>query len=46
MLKPSIKNKKLKNFFYTGQFTVPGPGIPPALISGEVVAGYIKKLFG
>jgi phytoene desaturase len=45
MLKPSIKNKKLKNFFYTGQFTVPGPGIPPALISGEVVSAYIKKLF-
>ncbi len=46
MLKPSIKNKKVKNLFYTGQFTVPGPGVPPALISGEVVSGYINKLFG
>ncbi len=46
ILKPSIKNKKVKNLFYTGQFTVPGPGVPPALISGEVVSGYINKLFG
>jgi phytoene desaturase len=45
MLKPSIKNKKVKNLFYTGQFTVPGPGVPPALISGEVVSAYINKLF-
>jgi phytoene desaturase len=45
ILKPSIKNKKIKNLFYTGQFTVPGPGVPPALISGEIVAGHINKLF-
>ena len=45
ILKPSIKNKKLNNLFYTGQLTVPGPGVPPSLISGEVVAGYINKLF-
>ncbi len=38
ILKPSIKNKKLKNLYYTGQLTVPGPGVPPSLISGEVVA--------
>ena len=37
-LKPSIVSRKLKNLFYTGQLTVPGPGVPPALISGEVVA--------
>ena len=41
LLKPSIKNKKVKNLFYTGQLTVPGPGVPPALISGEVVAKHI-----
>ncbi|MEO8712705.1 MAG: phytoene desaturase family protein, partial [Parafilimonas sp.] len=46
ILKPSIRNKKIKNLFYTGQLTVPGPGVPPALISGEVVAKYIIKLFG
>ena len=40
-LKPSIINKKVPNLFYTGQLTVPGPGVPPALISGQVVAEYI-----
>jgi phytoene desaturase len=44
ILKPSIKNKKIKNLFYTGQLTVPGPGVPPALISGEIVAKHIIKL--
>ncbi|MEO6671524.1 MAG: phytoene desaturase family protein [Ferruginibacter sp.] len=42
LLKPSIKSKKLKNLFYTGQLTVPGPGVPPSLISGEVVAKYVN----
>lgn len=37
-LKPSIVNKKVKNLFYTGQLTVPGPGVPPSIISGQVVA--------
>ena len=40
-LKPSIINKKVRNLFYTGQLTVPGPGVPPALISGQVVADQI-----
>lgn len=43
VLKPSIKNKKIKNLYYTGQLTVPGPGVPPAIISGQVVANYIAK---
>ncbi|MNQ90579.1 zeta-carotene-forming phytoene desaturase [compost metagenome] len=43
VLKPSIKNKKVKNLYYTGQLTVPGPGVPPAIISGQVVANYIVK---
>lgn len=43
ILKPSIKNKKLRNLYYTGQLTVPGPGVPPALISGEVVSRQIIK---
>jgi phytoene desaturase len=38
VLKPSLKNKKLPNLFYTGQLTVPGPGVPPALISGQIAA--------
>jgi phytoene desaturase len=42
-LKPSIASKKLTNLFYAGQLTVPGPGVPPALISGEVVAKELTK---
>ena len=38
ILKPSIKNKKLDNLYFCGQLTVPGPGVPPSLISGNVVA--------
>ena len=45
-LRPSIRNKKIKNLFYTGQLTVPGPGVPPAIISGKVVTDYILKNFG
>ncbi len=45
ILKPSCKSKKVKNLFYTGQLTVPGPGVPPSLISGEVVAKEIMKTF-
>jgi phytoene desaturase len=42
ILKPKLKHKKLSNFYYTGQLTTPGPGLPPAIISGEVVAGQIE----
>ncbi|RZL50644.1 MAG: phytoene desaturase [Pedobacter sp.] len=42
-LKPSIKNKKLKNLFYAGQLTVPGPGVPPSIISGHVAAHQVYK---
>jgi phytoene desaturase len=45
ILKPSLKSKKVKNLYYTGQLTVPGPGVPPSLISGEVVANEIYKDF-
>ena len=43
ILKPSCRNKKVKNLFYAGQLTVPGPGVPPSLISGELVAKEIMK---
>ncbi|MEY4279306.1 MAG: phytoene desaturase [Bacteroidota bacterium] len=43
ILKPSCKSKKVKNLYYTGQLTVPGPGVPPSLISGEVVASFVHK---
>jgi phytoene desaturase len=42
-LKPKIINKKVDNLFYTGQLTVPGPGVPPSIISGQVVANHIIK---
>lgn len=42
-LKPTLKNKKVANLFYTGQLTVPGPGVPPSLISGLVVADEVEK---
>lgn len=43
ILKPSIRNRKLSNLFYTGQLTVPGPGVPPALVSGEVSAQLLHR---
>ena len=43
ILKPKIKNKKVKNLFYTGQLTVPGPGVPPSIISGKVSADLLDK---
>ena len=42
-LKPKMRSKKVKNLFYTGQLTVPGPGVPPAIISGEIAAKLIMK---
>jgi phytoene desaturase len=45
LLKPGLKSKKITNLFYTGQLTVPGPGVPPSLISGLVVAGEVAKEF-
>jgi phytoene desaturase len=42
-LRPNLKSKKVKNLFFTGQLTVPGPGVPPALISGKLVSELITK---
>lgn len=42
ILKPSLRNKHVKNLFYTGQLTVPGPGVPPSLISGKLAAEQVK----
>jgi phytoene desaturase len=44
-LKPGCRSKKVSNLFYTGQLTVPGPGVPPSLISGEVVANEVLRSF-
>jgi phytoene desaturase len=42
-LKPSMRNPKVKNLYYAGQLTVPGPGVPPSLISGKVAANELCK---
>lgn len=42
-LRPKLKSKKVKGMYFTGQLTVPGPGVPPSLISGKLVADLIKK---
>lgn len=43
ILRPNLKSSKLKNLYFTGQLTVPGPGVPPALISGKIVSDLILK---
>jgi phytoene desaturase len=44
-LRPKLKSKKVKNLYFTGQLTVPGPGVPPALISGKLVSELINNQF-
>jgi len=46
IFRPRCRSRKVRNLFYTGQLTVPGPGVPPSLISGEVVAREVIKTFG
>ena len=42
-LKPKLRSSKLSNLYYTGQLTTPGPGMPPSIISGQVVAKEVAK---
>ncbi|TDW47397.1 phytoene desaturase [Flavobacterium sp. 270] len=42
-LRPKLKSPKVRNLYFTGQLTVPGPGVPPALISGKLAAELIQK---
>ena len=42
-LRPKLKSKKVVGLFFTGQLTVPGPGVPPALISGKIVSGLMDQ---
>ncbi len=42
-LKPKMKSAKVDNLYFTGQLTVPGPGVPPALISGQIAAREVMK---
>lgn len=43
VLRPKLKSKKVDNLYFCGQLTVPGPGVPPALISGKIVSELISK---
>ncbi len=43
-LRPGLKSKKVEALFFTGQLTVPGPGVPPSLISGKLVSDLMEKL--
>ena len=43
ILKPKINNRKVSNLFYAGQLTVPGPGVPPSIISGKIAAEQLDK---
>ena len=43
ILRPRLKSKKVKNMYFTGQLTVPGPGVPPSIISGKIVSELINK---
>jgi phytoene desaturase len=42
-LRPAVCSKKVDNLFFTGQLTVPGPGVPPSLVSGKIAANQIMK---
>ena len=42
-LRPKLKSKKVDGLYFTGQLTVPGPGVPPSLISGKLVSDLILK---
>lgn len=42
-LRPKIKSSIVNNLYFTGQLTVPGPGVPPALISGKIASELINK---
>lgn len=46
VLRPKLKSAKLENMYFTGQLTVPGPGVPPSLISGKIVSNLISKYHG
>ena len=37
-----MRNKKVKNLYWE-QLTVPGPGVTPSMISGQIVAQEIHK---
>ncbi|MEC8023336.1 MAG: phytoene desaturase, partial [Myxococcota bacterium] len=45
-LKPKLKSQKVRGLYFAGQLTVPGPGMPPSLISGELSAKVLANDLG
>ena len=43
ILRPRLQSKKVPNLYFTGQLTIPGPGVPPSIISGEIVSKLINQ---
>ncbi len=46
LFRPAHKSKKVKNLYYTGQYTHPGIGVPMTFISSEIVAKEINEDYG
>lgn len=42
-LKPKMESRKIPNLLYAGQLTVPGPGVPPSIISGKIASVLATK---
>jgi len=42
-LRPKLESKKVKKLYFSGQLTVPGPGVPPSIVSGKLVSDLIIK---
>jgi phytoene desaturase len=43
VFRPKNKSKKVANLYYAGQYTNPGVGVPPCLISAQITANLINK---
>jgi phytoene desaturase len=43
IMKPRMRSRKVANLFFAGQLTVPGPGVPPSIISGQIAADQVEK---
>ena len=43
IFRPRLQSKKVKNLYYTGQYTHPGVGVPMTLIASDVLATKLKE---
>jgi phytoene desaturase len=42
-LRPKLRSTRVRGLYFAGQLTVPGPGMPPSLISGELAASVLLR---